>query len=123
MIARLYQSQDAEALDKLLGVPQSGDVRLAYDRIAVLDSSRGPVGCLVWRPGGIVHELRVGNGLGQKRRADLLVQFGIRDAVSRAYCLHEAIFITDSERMANYAKELGAIEQTGKRVFSLEVRK
>lgn len=120
MYARLYQSSDAEALDRLLG-SQHG-VRLDRDRITVLDASSGPVGVLAWRPGGIVHELRVGNGLGQKRRADLLVASAIGDAVTRKFAMWEAIFVTDSDRVAAYVQGLGAVEESGKRIFTMGVR-
>lgn len=120
MIARLYQSSDAEALDRLLG-SQHG-VRLDRDRITVLESAGGPVGIIAWRPGGIVHELRVGNGLGQKRRADLLVASAIGDAVTRKFDMWEAIFVTDSDRAAAYVQSLGAVEEVGKRIFAMGVR-
>lgn len=119
---RLYQSGDAPSLDGLLGTEHG--VRLDRDRISCLAASGGPVvGVLAWRPGGIVHELRVGDGLLQQRRANLLVDFAIGDAVSQPFPLYEAIFICDSDAMAHYARELGAIEETGKRVFTLDLRK
>lgn len=120
MYARLYQSNDAIALDRILG-GQHG-VRLDRDRISVLESNGSPVGVLAWRPGGIVHELRVGNGLGQKGRANLLVEHAIGDAVSRKFDMWEAIFITDSDRAAAYVEGLGAIEEEGKRLFTMGVR-
>lgn len=123
MQARLYESTDAEGLDELLGCPQSGDVRLDRDRIALVGVPGRPVGCLVWRPGGIVHEMRTGYGLAQRHMADLLVKFGIEDALSQPHHLWEALFLTDSDAMARYALELGAIEETGKRVFTLDLRR
>jgi len=82
------------------------------------------VGVIAWRPGGIVHELRVGNGLGQKQRADLLVDYAINDALRvMPWKLSEAIFVTDSERMTEYVKGLGAIEEIGKRLFTLDIRR
>jgi len=122
LIARPYESADAEGLDRLLGCPQSGDVRLDRDRITVVGVPGRPVGCLVWRAGGIVHELRTGYGLAQRHMADLLVKSGIEDAVSQPHQLWEALFLTDSDNMARYALELGAVEEVGKRIFTLNLR-
>lgn len=119
MEPRLYESSDAPAIDKMLEWPH--DVRLDRDRLVVLGRPAG--GLLIWRPGGIVHELRTGIGLGQKRRADLLVDFAIRDAVSQPFKLWEAIFITDSDCAAGYVKGLnGTTEEFGKRVFTMRIR-
>ena len=120
LIPRLYGQGDAEAVDRLIGEPQSGNVLLDRDRIVVL--GRPPRGLLVWRPGGIVHELRTGNGLGQRARADLLVNFAVRDALSQPFNLWEAVFVTDSTRMARYAFDIGAVEEVGMRVFTLDLR-
>lgn len=120
MLARLYESSDAATLDLILGQTQIGDVRLDRDRLCVV--GRPPVGLLVWRPGGIVHELRTGNGLAQRRVADLLVNFAVGDALSGPFNLWEAVFVTDNEQMAKYALELGAVEEIGKRVFTLPLR-
>ncbi len=65
----------------------------------------------------------MGSGLGQKQRADLLVNFAIGDALSQPFSLYEALFVTNSTRMANYAFGLGAIEEIGARVFTLDLRK
>lgn len=120
MLARHYSSADADAIDKLLGPQQSGDVRLDRDRIV---SAGNPVcGLLVWRPGGIVHELRTGYGLAQRHLADTLVNFAVGDAVSRSFSLWEALFVCDSDEMAKYALSLGGVEETGKRVFTLNLR-
>jgi hypothetical protein len=51
-----------------------------------------------------------------------LVEFGIRDAVSHPWPLYEAIFVIDSEAMADYVKGKGAIEEVGKRVFTLKLK-
>jgi hypothetical protein len=121
--ARLYQSEDAPAVDFILNGNRDHDVRIDRDRIMVLGDLGKPVGLIAWRPGGIVHELYVGNGLGQRVRANLLVEAAIRDSLSRPFDLHEAIFVTDSDRMARYAIEIGAIEEVGLRVFTLDIRK
>lgn len=121
MLARHYRSDDAPALNQLLGQRQVGDIRLDRDRLIVLGRPAG--GLLVWRPGGIVHELHTGNGLGQRHRADAMVGFAIADSVSRPFHLWEAVFVTDSDRMAEYAiNHLKATEEVGKRVFTLAVR-
>lgn len=123
MIVRPYQSEDAPKLDVILAANHGHDVRLDRDRIICLGEPGSPTGLLCWRPGGIVHELYVGNGLGQKERADLLVRTAIGDAMSREFKLWEAVFVTDSDRMAQYAlNELKATEQVGKRLFTLTVR-
>jgi hypothetical protein len=120
MLARHYHPNDAASIDLILN--HTGDVRLDRDRIYVLGDTGKPTNLLTWRPGGIVHELRVGNGLGQKQRADSLVNFAIADSLSRPFHLYEAIFLTDSERMSNYALSIGAMEEKGKRVFTLPLR-
>lgn len=123
LIPRLYESSDAETLDRLLDNNKGHDVRLDRDRVVVVGPPSRPVGLLCWRPGGIVHELFTGHGLAQRSLADLLVRYAMDDAVSKPFHLHEAIFITDSEAMARYADELGAIEEAGKRVFTLDLRR
>jgi hypothetical protein len=119
MTPHLYVPTDATTVDHITNSNQGHNIRLDRDRIVLLGDS----GLLVWRAGGIVHELHTGNGLGQKQRADLLVRFAIGDAVRETHKLHEAIFLTDSDRMAGYALSIGAIEETGKRVFSLDLRR
>jgi hypothetical protein len=115
---RLYEKGDAKNVDKIINENRGHNVRLASDRIVVLGNS----GLLVWRPGCIVHELHVGNGLRQRQRADSLVGYAIADALSQPFDLHEGIFVTDSDRMAGYALDIGAIEEVGKRVFTLRIR-
>lgn len=121
MLARHYSGDDADAVDKILGQPQSGDVRLDRDHIVV--AGRPAYGLLVWRPGGIVHELRTGYGMAQRHLADILVNFAVGDAVSRPANLWEAVFVCDSDEMARYVESLGAVEEKGKRVFTLALRK
>ncbi len=121
MLARHYQSDDAARLDEILSRPH--DVRLDCDRLVCVGPTGSPVGLLVWRPGGIVHELRVGNGLGRRYAANSLVNFAVADAIARPHQLHEAIFVCDSDDMARYAGELGAVEEQGKRIFTLRVRR
>ena len=124
MQARLFNgsSNDAEALDRLLDGNRGHNVQLTKDRIVVMDSAGAPVGLLAWRSGGIVHELITGHGLAQRSIANSLVEFAIKDAIRRPYCLHTALFVTDSDRMSTYALALGAVEQPAKRVFQLELR-
>jgi hypothetical protein len=117
MTPHLYAPADAITVDQITDSNRGHSIRLDRDRIVVLGDS----GLLVWRAGGIVHELHTGHGLGQKRRADLLVRFAIGDAMRETHKLHEAIFLTDSDRMANYALSIGATEEIGKRVFSLDL--
>ena|SRR5215469_15998766 len=121
MLARCYESDDAEDVDRILGVPQKGNVLIDRDQIVLAGSP--PIGCLVWRPGCLVHELRTGSGMGRRYIADRLVEFAIKDAISHPFNLYEAIFITNNEDMARYAlDDLGAIEEIGKRMFTLKVR-
>lgn len=118
-----FQSANAESLDRLLGTKHG--VLLDRDRVSCLAiPGQSVVGVIAWRPGGIVHELRVGNGLGQKQRADLLVDYAIRDALAvMPWKLSEAIFVVDNDRMAKYVRELGAIEEVGSKVFTLDIRR
>ena len=120
MLARHYVSADSDGLDAMLA--GSGNVRLDCDRLVCVGAPGRPVGLLAWRPGGIVHELRVASGLGQRAVADALVNFSVADSVSHPHMLHEAIFVCDTDSMAKYVGELGAIEESGKRVFTLKLR-
>lgn len=120
MLARLYQPADAPAVDAILN--GTGHVLLERDRLVVLGVPGSPRNLLVWRPGCIVHELRLSNGLGQRQRADNLVQCGMTDALSRPFQLWEAAFVTNNDTMAAYARDLGAIEESGKRLFTLRLR-
>jgi len=118
MLARHYQPEDAAGIDRM-GL---GDVRIDRDRIVVAGKRNELLGCLVWRPGSIVHELRVGCGVSRRNVADSLSNFAIADAVARQWYLCEGIFVTDSDAMAKYAMDIGAVEETGKRVFTLALR-
>lgn len=120
MIARHYESSDAAALDRILSSNVGHDVTLDRDRI--ICAGTPAVGCLVWTPGAIVHELQTGRGLAQRRIADLLVGAAITDALTDRFQIREAIFLTDSDQMAEYALRMGAIEQFGKRTFTLRIR-
>lgn len=120
MLARHFQSGEGEAIDRLLGHRSDGDIRLDRDRMVVV--GRPPTGLLVWRPGGIVHELHTGHGLAARPAANALVNFAIASAVARRYHLWEAVFVTDCDKVAEYVKGLGAVEELGKRVFTLGVR-
>ena len=42
--------------------------------------------------------------------------------MSQPHQLWEALFLTDSDNMARYALELGAVEEVGKRIFTLNLR-
>jgi hypothetical protein len=122
--ARAYErGHDAQGLDVLLEENKHGDVRLDLDRIICLGDVGRPVGCLVWRPGGIVHELRLRHGLGRRAAADALVDFSIRDALSRPFWLAEAVFMTDSPYAAEYFERLGAERQPGQEVFKFDLRR
>ena len=120
MIARHYDAADAPALDEILSSNRGHDVTLDRDRIICAGSPA--VGCLVWTPAALVHELQTGRGLAQKRIADLLVGVAINDALTDRFQIQEAIFLTDSDQMAEYALEMKAIEQFGKRLFTLRIR-
>lgn len=121
MIARHYVSADAIHLDRILDSGRPGfDVRLDRDRIAVIGQPAS--GCLIWRPGSVVHELRIAPGLSRHSVADSLVNFAIADAMARPSLIWEAVFLTDSDEFARYALSIGALEQDGKRVFRLPVR-
>ena len=120
MQARHYDSGDAAALDQILDSNRGHDVTLDRDRI--ICAGTPAVGCLVWTPSAFVHELHTGRGLVKRAIADLLVDAGIKDALMQPYPLRSAIFLTDDDRMAQYAIERGAIEQFGKRVFTLEIK-
>jgi len=101
----------------------SGDVQFDRDRIVV--SGSPPNGCLVWRPGGIVHELNCGHGLSRRRIADSLIDFAIDDATSREFKLYEAIFITDSDEFRQYIENRygnALVHEDGKRVYTLRIR-
>lgn len=124
MTPRLFNHSDtdASALDLILDGNRGHDVNLSRDRVCVMDSRGIPAGLLVWRSGGIVHELYAGRGLAQRTIADGLVKFAIKDAIARPFPLYTALFVTDSEQMASYAAALGAVEQSAKRVFQLELQ-
>lgn len=117
---RHYDATDAIQLDTILR--REGDVRLDRDRIVVAGDRGDPVGCLAWRPGGIVHELRVPATLGRHHTAANLVDFAITHALSRPFLLYEAIFVTDNNDVAEFVRSLGADEQEGKRLFTLQIR-
>jgi hypothetical protein len=110
-----------EIAHQLPPILEGHHVRPDLDRIIV----QPPDGCLVWRPGGIVHELHCGRGLGRRRLADKLVDFAIDDATSHPYALHEAIFVTDSDEFSAYieARYRGSIvHESGKQVYTLRLR-
>jgi hypothetical protein len=120
MLSRHYRQNDIPAIDKIIGMPQRGDVRLDRDRIICIGNPAS--GLLVWRPGGIIHELHVGYGPLRRNMADSLLNFGLADAISRPFNLQEGIFVTDDDSLANYIQGMGAVEETGKRVFTFQLR-
>jgi hypothetical protein len=117
---RPYQPSDAATIDTLLD--GHGHVLLDRDRIVVLGEPGRPSNMLIWRPGAIVHGLYISHSLGQLQRANSLVQFGIESALSQPWPLYEATFLTDGDKMAEYVKSLGAVEETGKQVWTLRLR-
>lgn len=120
MLSRHYRQSDIPAIDQILGTPQRGDVRLDRDRIICIGN---PVsGLLVWRPGGIIHELHIGTGPLRRNVADSLLNFGLADAIARPFNLQEGIVVTDSDPLASYMHNFGAVEETGKRVFTFQLR-
>jgi len=116
MLARTFKSDDKEALDLLLHNNSGGDVRV--DRDVIVVSGRPANGCLVWRPGALVHEL-VCPGL---LSANALVNYAVGQGAGRLAPIRDVIFIVkpDNTHMIEYAKRLGAIEEAG-RVFVLDV--
>ncbi len=124
MLARCYTPKDAKGLDELLGFNRAGDVRIDRDQIVLVGQAGAPVGTLIWRPGGIVHEFRCDQGFRRRICADALVNFAIGEAISGLYELSEAIFIVkkENEQMAKYAVALGAREWEAGRIFTLGIR-
>lgn len=120
MQPRHYQPADAPAIDAILN--GTGHVLLDRDRLVCMGPTGAPTNLLVWRPGCIVHGLYLSHSLGQRSRADSLVQFGLRDSISRPFSLYEAVFVTEGDIMAEYVKGKGAVEEVGKRVFTLRIR-
>jgi hypothetical protein len=116
MLARTYKPGDANALDAILANNRHGDVRL--DRDAIVVSGTPPNGCLVWRPCALVHEL-VCPGL---LSANALVNYAVGQGAGRLMPIRDVLFVVapENKRMLEYAKRLGAIEETG-RVFTLDV--
>ena len=119
MDIHFYAPTDAPALDRILDCNRGHDVTLDRDRI--ICAGTPAVGCLVWTPAAIVHELHTGRSLAQRHIADLLVGAATRDALSHPWFVREAIFLTDSDAMAQYALDKGAVEQFGKRTFILKL--
>lgn len=119
MRARLYKprSDDALALDKLLQGNRHGDVNLNSDRIIVVDGSdRKPVGALVWRPAGFIHEFHCGGGVAHRPIASALTNFAWADALGKPYDIRQAVFLVDrfNAPMLRYLREeIKATEQTG----------
>ena len=123
MIARLYRSEDAAGLDRILGDNRSGDVRLDRDRIVVLGPVGKPVACLVWRPYAFLHEFHCGSGLSRRIAAAALTSYALADAVARQHSILDAIFLIDpsNSHMLNFVKGEGAAAQSGA-MFTLPLR-
>lgn len=108
----------------LLHHNREGDVRIDRDRIAVAVSHGHTLGCLVWRPGCFVHELRLGRGLLDRiSTARALFDFAHAEAVSKPFELWDAHFIVSDLAMYDFAVSLGAIEEHPGRILTLGVRK
>jgi hypothetical protein len=116
--ARLYRraSNDAAALDKLLGHNRAGDVRLDLDRVIVVDGHDSvPTGTLVWRPAGFIHEFHCGGGLARRQIATALTNYAWADAVAQLHRISQAVFLVDrfNAPMLRYLREeIKATEQS-----------
>jgi len=120
MHARLYipGSVDAIALDQLLDHNRSGDVLLDRDRIVVVEADGNkPVGTLVWRPAGFIHEFHCGVGLASRTIASTLAGFAKFDALRPgiSHRIRDAVFLVDKDNapMLRYVRDMGAVEQNG----------
>lgn len=129
MQSRLYipGSRDSTALDRLLRQNRDGDVRLDRDRLIVaVDGDDTPVGVLVWRPCGLIHEFHCGGGLGNLATASSLMGYARTDATrpGMKHPIRDALFFIDRANapMLRYVRELGAVEQDGI-VFTLDLLK
>ena len=127
MHARLFipGSGDAPALDRLLDHNRLGDVLLDRDRIIVCENGdRVPVGALVWRPTGFIHEFHCGLGLARLPIASALTGFAKFDALRPGvfHRIQDALFLVDSSNlpMLRYVRDMGAVEQNGI-VFTLRL--
>jgi len=123
MIARLYRSEDAVGLDRILGDNRAGDVRLERDRIVVAGPVGSPFACLVWRPYAFLHEFHCGSGLSRRLVASALCSYALADAVARQHSILDAIFLVDpsNTNMLKFVRGEKAAEQSGV-MFTLPLR-
>jgi hypothetical protein len=123
MIARLYRSEDAAGLDRILGNNRMGDVRLDRDRIVVAGPVGSPFACLVWRPYAFLHEFHCGSGLARHVVASALCSYALADAVARQHSVLDALFLVDpsNSHMLKFVRGEKAAEQDGV-VFTLPLR-
>lgn len=127
MRARLYLpgSRDARALDQFLENNSRGDVRLDCDRIVVAaNSANTPIGALVWRPAGFIHEFYLGSGLASRQIATALSNYAVADCLAINHRISQSVFLVDdsNDAMLRYVREeLHATEHQG-RVFSLDLK-
>jgi hypothetical protein len=110
MLARPYHFSDAQGCDRL--TRNQGITTPGVDEIFVVGDAGQPTGLLVYRAGAYVHELECGTDRLRRFRADALANYAVAHA--RAHELRSAIFLirAGNERMKEWAKSIGAIEQT-----------
>lgn len=115
MIARDYVREDAGALDRLLGLERSGDVRLDRDRLVVLGPVGSPFAALVWRPYALLHEFHCGSGLSRRLAASALASYAVGSALARPHEIRDSIFLVDvgNEPMHRLMRELHAVREDG----------
>jgi len=117
-------TSDSVLLDDIANSNVGHDIRLDRDRIILAHGVQSGrlLGCFVYRPGAIIHDLLVRDSLTRRSVAHDMVNFAAMDATSRPFQLHEAIFLTDGDEMAKFAEEIGAYEETGKRLYRIPLR-
>ena len=116
MLARTARKADLDALDALLDANRRGDVRL--DRDIIVCSGEPASGVLVWRPCALVHEFAC-PGL---QSANALVNYAVGQGAGRIVTVRDVMFVVhpSNQRMLDYARRLGAVEEAGK-IFVLDV--
>jgi hypothetical protein len=117
MQSRHAQPEDflSGGFDKLIQGNIGHDVRLSQDKIVVTGPVGSPSGCLVWRPGAIIHELYCGSGLNQRAIAQSLLDGARNHARTSVFRPVEALFVVHPAnlRMLAYVEEIEAQEQKG----------
>jgi hypothetical protein len=123
MLARPYQTEDLNGIDALLENNQHGDARLSHDQILVTGPVGRPTGVLVFRPGAYVHELRCGQGLLRRARADALVGAAFRWALGHGSPSGIFLVKPQNEVILRYMKSIGAVQQSdpGDLLFTVRV--